>query len=162
MNFKSVVYRAHDYKWGHDPLSGEGAKRNGGRFNRKGVPALYLSLEIETAFAEVNQCLPPYPAFTTWSYFVNCDDIIDLRDPKERAAHDIHLQDLACSWISDLASKNVPASHKIASKLIKEGAAGILYPSFARRNGSNLVLWKFGKNPPHQIIPYDPKGFLSP
>jgi RES domain-containing protein len=44
-------------KWAHDPLSGSGAARFGGRFNPKGIPALYFSESIDTAFAEYQQDL---------------------------------------------------------------------------------------------------------
>ena len=43
MRFQELVYRAHNPEWSWTPLSGEGARRHGGRFNRRGVPALYLA-----------------------------------------------------------------------------------------------------------------------
>ena len=47
-----VAYRVHDPKWSYAPASGDGAGRHGGRANRPGVNALYLSLELETALTE--------------------------------------------------------------------------------------------------------------
>ena len=38
MRSRGVVYRAHNPQWSWTPLSGEGARRHGGRFNRRGVP----------------------------------------------------------------------------------------------------------------------------
>jgi RES domain-containing protein len=49
---KAYAYRVHDPKWSFAPVSGAGAARMGGRANRAGVNALYLSLEPETALAE--------------------------------------------------------------------------------------------------------------
>ena len=43
VRFRGRVYRAHNPHWAHSPLSGEGAARHGGRYNRKGTPALYTS-----------------------------------------------------------------------------------------------------------------------
>ena len=44
--FKDTVYRAHHPMWAFDPLSGKGAKRYGGRFNRPETLALYTSLDL--------------------------------------------------------------------------------------------------------------------
>ena len=52
MRFQGLVYRAHNPEWSWTPLSGEGARRHGGRFNRRGVPALYTSLSPLAAIRE--------------------------------------------------------------------------------------------------------------
>jgi RES domain-containing protein len=41
----TVLYRALTPRWASRPASGAGAAAKGGRFNREGVEALYLSLE---------------------------------------------------------------------------------------------------------------------
>ena len=64
-------------KWAHDPLSGEGASRFGGRFNPKGVSALYLSESIDTAFAEYQQDLLVRPG-TFCAYQLDVSGIVDL------------------------------------------------------------------------------------
>ena len=51
----SVAYRVHDPKWAFVPTSGAGAGKHGGRANRPGIDAIYLSLELETALAEYRQ-----------------------------------------------------------------------------------------------------------
>jgi RES domain-containing protein len=38
--FPRDAYRAHDPRWSFTSLSGDGAALYGGRYNRKGVPAL--------------------------------------------------------------------------------------------------------------------------
>ena len=43
------VYRAHDPRWSWTPASGAGAARHGGRFNRRGAPALYIGTEAARA-----------------------------------------------------------------------------------------------------------------
>jgi RES domain-containing protein len=53
--FEGILYRALNPVWAHRPLSGEGAALHGGRFNPKGLPALYLSLDPLTAIREANQ-----------------------------------------------------------------------------------------------------------
>ncbi|WP_276840666.1 RES domain-containing protein [Herbaspirillum huttiense] len=42
-SLETVAYRVHVPRWSFDPVSGAGAARFGGRLNRPGVPALYLS-----------------------------------------------------------------------------------------------------------------------
>jgi RES domain-containing protein len=51
----AVAYRVHDPKWAFAPLSGAGAGKFGGRANRPGINALYLSLDLETAILEFKQ-----------------------------------------------------------------------------------------------------------
>ncbi len=48
----TVAYRVHNPKWAYIPISGSGAASHGGRANRNGINALYLSLDLETAIAE--------------------------------------------------------------------------------------------------------------
>ena len=54
MRFQGLVYRAHNPEWSWTPLSGEGARRPGGRFNHRGVPALYTSISPLTAILEAS------------------------------------------------------------------------------------------------------------
>ncbi|MFV0302812.1 MAG: RES family NAD+ phosphorylase [Paracoccus sp. (in: a-proteobacteria)] len=51
MRYRGECFRAHNPRWSFEPLSGEGARRHGGRFNPPGVPALYLS----TTYAEFSK-----------------------------------------------------------------------------------------------------------
>ena len=52
------------------PLSGMGAARRGGRFNRPGQEALYLALDEATALAEYKQDNPWLPPGTICTFFV--------------------------------------------------------------------------------------------
>jgi RES domain-containing protein len=49
------AYRVHVPRWAFLPTSGAGAREHGGRLNRIGVDALYLSLEEQTALSEYKQ-----------------------------------------------------------------------------------------------------------
>jgi RES domain-containing protein len=69
---------------------------------------------------------------------------VDLRTEEGRREADVELDDLACAWALDRASRRKPALWAIAERLIKAGAAGILVPSLAvgaRPGRDNLVLW---------------------
>lgn len=146
------------------PLSGEGAAIRGARFNPKGVPALYLALSIMTAVKEANQGFAHrIDPCVLCSYEVDCADIVDLRTVQGRAEANVGLEDMACGWMSFLADGDVPPSWAIHDRLVADGAAGILVPSFAPgadADDHNLVLWNWSGVPPHKVSVVDPSGRL--
>lgn len=164
MRFKGECFRAHDPAWAWSPLSGAGAALKGRRFNWPGLETLYLSLSLNTLFREVSggfaHRLTPY---VVCSYDVDCEDIADLRTDGERAKLGVELSDLACNWGDALIARREPESWGVVRRLTAGGFAGILVPSFA--NGAtaadeNLVLWRWGRDPPHQVTVHDPTGKL--
>ena len=164
MRFRGTCFRAHDPRWSFTPLSGDGAAVHGGRFNPKGVPALYLSLTLQTAIKEINQGFAhKIEPCVLVSYDVDCEDIVDLRSARSRTKHGIKLSDMSCAWFALAASGKDPPSWQIARKLIAKGIAGILVPSFVHRAtpaDRNLVLWNWSNALPHKITAYDPSGKL--
>jgi RES domain-containing protein len=164
LRFTGECFRAHDPNWSWTPLSGAGAALKGRRFNWPGLETLYLSLSYKTAFREVSggfaHRLTPYVLV---SYDVDCDDIADLRSDADRAGHAVVLADLACPWGDDLIAGREPASWGVVRRLVTDGFAGILVPSFANgatSDDQNLVLWRWGPDLPHKIMAYDPTGKL--
>ena len=164
MRFQGTCYRAHDPKWAFSPLSGDGAKTHGGRFNPRGVPALYLALTIEGMFVEMGHGFARrFDPLTVCTYDVDVEDIVDLRDDAGRKANGVDWTDLNCSWADDIANGRRPASWRLAERLIGKGRTGVLVPSFARRarpDMTNLVLWKWGPALPHHVEVHDPSGRL--
>jgi len=157
-------FRAHDPNWSWTPLSGAGAALKGRRFNWPGLETLYLSLNVNTVFREVSggfaHRLTPY---VLCSYDVDCDDIADLRTDAGRASLSVDLADLACAWGDDLIAGREPASWGVVRRLLADGHAGILAPSFAHgatAGDQNLVLWRWGPDLPHRVMAYDPTGKL--
>jgi RES domain-containing protein len=65
-----VFYRMPTPRWSWAPTSGDGAAGQGGRLNRKGTPALYLSADTQTAIAEYKQASALVPPGT----LVDCID----------------------------------------------------------------------------------------
>ncbi len=164
MRFEGTCYRAHDPRWSFKPLSGVGAAIHGGRFNPRGMEALYLALDIMTAVNEANQgfAFKVQPCVLC-AYEVDCDDIADLRTQTAAATHDVRLADLACPWFSFVAERKKPPSWAVAEGLIAAGHAGVLVPSFAPSATAadhNLVLWHWGEHRPHQVRVFDPDGRL--
>ncbi|MBL3527984.1 MAG: RES domain-containing protein [gamma proteobacterium endosymbiont of Lamellibrachia anaximandri] len=159
LRYQGWVYRAHNPFWSFDPLSGDGAKRYGGRFNPKGVSALYTSLTETAALAEYHQGFPhrPQPA-TLCTYEVDCLDVTDLTNPEERGALGIDSDDLASPWEMPAGVGRVPPSWALSKRLVEDGVAGIIVPSYAKNapeNGKNLVFWVWDSVVPHKVIVID-------
>ncbi len=162
MRFQGVAYRAHDPRFAWEPVSGEGARLKGGRFNPKGVPALYLALTIEGMIIEMSHGFARrFAPLTICSYTVDVEGLMDLRLEADQQRAGVTLAELACPWALDRTNGRIPASWVLTERLRKDGASGILVPSFA--NGaasgmSNLVLWKWGAKLPHRVELHDPEG----
>lgn len=143
MNFAGRCYRAHDPKWSFSPLSGEGAAKSGGRFNRKGERTLYLSLDPITAVGESMQgfTMRMLPLLLC-EYDVDIEQVADLRDDSGRRRHRTPLADLACPWLAHQRAGTVAPSWKVAERLRRKGFAGMLAPSFfpgATGDNNNLI-----------------------
>ena len=165
MRFAGTCYRAHDPRWAFKPLSGDGAAIRGARFNPRGVPALYLALTVMTAVKEANQGFAyRIDPCVLCSYEVDCADIVDLRTPAGREAARIGIEDMACGWMGFLAEGRRPPSWEVHERLaVRQEAAGILVPSFAPgadADDQNLVLTRWGEEPPHRVRVIDPSGRL--
>jgi RES domain-containing protein len=165
LRFVGRCYRGHDPAWSFTPLSGEGAALTGGRFNRKGEAALYLSLDIMTAVGECTQGFSHrLQPLTMCEYDIDCADVADLRDAAGREEHGIAWDALACGWLSFQRERHEAPSWLVAERLRGKGYCGMLVPSFvpgAKEDANhNLVLWRWGPDLPHQVIVYDPSGRL--
>jgi len=154
-------YRYLTPKWSYLPLSGAGAASAGGRFNRPGVEALYLSAEPETALAEYKQGSSlPRPA-TLAAYELDLTDVVDLSagyDPDYWAAQ---WADWTCDWrwIARVEHK-VPPSWQLGDEAIRSGAAGLLFPSTHHAGGSNLVVFSANLTSVDRLAVHDPDDML--
>ena len=166
MRFRGIAYRAHNPQWSWSPLSGEGARLHGGRFNPAGVPALYVSLSPLTAVLEMTQLRQPMQPILLCSYEVDIEPIFDPLDPEQRKAHAVTDSELLCpGWRTSALGGGIPASHALAERLIAAGYAGMRYPSFAPgagRDDLNLVLWRWGSGRPHRVRLIDDERRLVP
>lgn len=165
MIYRGPAFRAHNPKWSWAPLSGAGAAFYGGRFNAKGVPALYLAADMATAMREVAHGFPYklVDPLTITSYAIDCADIVDLTLERVRRAKRVTMDELACGWLLLQEDKKPVPSQRLATRLIGEGAAGILVRSFAPGStpaNTNLVLWKWGSRVPHKVTVHDPEKRL--
>ena len=142
--FSGLLYRALNPLWMKDPLSGEGARRHGGRFNPKGMPALYTALTPEGAIAEANQAGRPFEPVTLVAYEADVAPVLDATAPGQTLAD--HSVLAADDWRVQMRQKGSSAGQLLAQSLAKAGWAGMIVPSFApgiAPGARNLVLWRW-------------------
>ena len=159
MRFRGIVYRAHDPRWSWPPVSGEGARLHGGRFNRIGVPAFYVSLSPVTALREASPLGQPLQPMLLCAYEVDAEPVFDAIDTFQLREHAVTDDDLDCpTWEQDMYRGVVPSSHALADRMIAAGYVGMRVPSFApgaTANDVNLVFWRWSDRRPSRITLID-------
>ena len=150
--------------WAYDPVSGNGAKQHGGRFNPPGCAALYLSLDPTTAWMEAQQGFPfkPQP-MTLIAYEIDCAKIANLNDRQLLMNIGSSAQELACAW-EDLATQQIePLAWRLSEQLRALDVTGILVRSFApgcTTQNQNLVLWRWSTSDRNAVKVIDDFGRL--
>ena len=164
MQFTGLLYRALNPIWAREPLSGDGAKHFGGRFNCKGRPTLYTSLNISTAIRESNQIGTLQP-ITLVSYVADIVPIFDATDNLTLAKFDLTLEALAAeNWRLHMQAKGQAVTQIFSERLVDMGFAGMKVHSFARGAGSddlNIILWQWGPKLPTRLQLNDDEGRLQ-
>lgn len=153
----SVFYRFLTPKWAFLPTSGAGAAQNGGRFNRPGVDALYLSVEVETALAEYRQGSSLPPPGTLAAYRVEAEDVVDFSSGFDPALWPAvwAVWDADWKYIARIERKT-PPTWRLADGLVRDGRRGLLYPSTRRAGGTNLVLFSANLTATDRVEVHDP------
>lgn len=162
MHVQTIAYRALNPIWVRDPLSGEGARKYGGRFNAKGTPALYLALDAMTAVREISQIGQPLQPTVLVSYHVDAKPIFDATAPDALTAYAMTPADQAAN---DWRMHTPALTQTLATRLIADGYAGIRAPSFARGvppHAMNLILWHWGPDLPSRVTLIDDERRLTP
>lgn len=161
------LWRAYVPRWAHDPLSGEGAARFGGRWNAVGQPCIYAALEISTAFAEYNQGFVQHPA-TLVQLELSGARLADLTDGKVLEKLGVAPAIHRCEWRALVDQGKTPPTYRLAERLRKSGHDGVIYPSFMSPGGANVALWQWNtpEGPrltfidPEQRLPRNPASWV--
>jgi RES domain-containing protein len=165
MHFKGALYRALNPIYARAPLSGRGAELYGGRFNRKGAPALYASLSILTAVREANQAGDLQPT-TLVSYDADIERVFDSRDEAAMRVARFDAAALAdVAWRDEMKARGEARTQAFAAKLSAAGFHGLLVRSFAPGAGDddlNLVLWAWSDRAPCRLTLIDDEKRLGP
>lgn len=163
MHYRGTLYRALNPYWAYRPLSGEGAANLGGRFNRLGRPALYLSCAIETTILETNQAGTLMPT-TLVAFDVDLDPLFDATEPDALDRFQVTPADLALKdWAMQMELEGIAPTQAFAEDLIAAGFCGMRVPSYAPgapADACNVVLWTWGAEPPAQVLLIDGENRL--
>ena len=164
MHFTGLLYRALNPIYAQDPLSGEGASRHGGRFNPKGMPALYTSQSVVTAVREANQIGTLQPTMLV-AYQADIGPIFDATDKAALDAEGVTAEKLAADdWRLRMLADGIAPTQDLARRLKDAGFAGMQVRSFAKgttEQDLNVVLWTWGADPPTQLLLVDDEGRLG-
>lgn len=162
ISYNGKLYRALNPVDAREPLSGRGAALYGGRFNPKGVPALYTSLSIMAALREANQAGNLQPTMLV-SYDAEIGNVFDSRDEDALASMGLDAGGLADpAWRNEMKAVVRSRTQVFARQLMDGGHDGLLVRSFAPGAGAadfNLVLWKWSGGP-HRLAPIDDENRL--
>ncbi len=155
-------WRMLTIRWQREPISGEGARRYGGRWNRLGQPALYLATDHPTAVAEFHQTI--IRPGTLVAYTVASQRIADLASDDARQ-HDPRIAvALREDWkqMARIAHAE-PGGWHLADHFLAAGADGAMVPSIRNPGGTNLVLWHWSVDGSAgaRIAAIDPAGDLD-
>lgn len=163
MHYRGLLYRALNPIRAREPLSGEGARLHGGRFNPKGVPALYTALSVMTAIREANQIGTLQPT-TLVCYEADITPIFDATDSDALSNYGMTPADLAADdWRMRMRAEGKAPAQILAERLIADGFAGLRVPSFAKGatvEDLNTVLWVWGSTLPAKLVLIDDEGRL--
>jgi RES domain-containing protein len=163
MHYRGLLYRALNPIRAREPLSGEGARLHGGRFNPKGIPALYTAMSVMTAIREANQIGTLQPT-TLVAYEADIAPVFDATVADALGAYDMTPVDLAAEdWRLQMRAHGKAPTQILAERLIADGYAGLRVPSFAKGSTGedlNIVLWVWGSKPPAKLVLIDDEGRL--
>ena len=164
MHYQGMLFRALNPVHAREPLSGRGAELYGGRFNPKGMPALYTSLSILTALREANQVGHLQPT-TLVSYKADIERVFDSRDAAALRSENVDPGDLSDpTWRDQMRERGEARSQTLARRLVAAGYRGLLVRSFAAGAGEgdlNLVLWTWGDTEGARLVLVDDENRLS-
>ncbi len=157
----TILFRAHTPQWASRPISGAGAAAKGGRFNREGVEALYLSLDALTALREYQQTSSFLPPCTMCSYTATLVNLVDLR----QLAHGEPWDELWHDWREDWRHLKFdlhiePPTWVLADLVRARGCTGVLFPSQANDRGTNVVVYVDRLIDGNSVVVNDPDGRL--
>ena len=118
-----------------------------------------------TALREVGPLQRPMRLTLLCAYEVDAEPVFDALDMSKRKAFGVTDEDLMCpNWEREMRDGTIPASQKLADRLIAAGYVGMRVSSFAQGAGpnhQNLVLWRWGDHLPSRVLLIDDERRLA-
>ncbi len=125
-----TVYRLLRDKYKNDPLSAEGSRLFGGRWNPKGAGVLYTTSSPELGLIESLAHAPATPYTELPTYWVFAIDVPD--DIRQ-----IHRDELPDFWLDDTYERT---QHWLAAWLLSPDSLGVAVPSVLVPLSYNVIL----------------------
>ncbi|MGB3722370.1 MAG: RES family NAD+ phosphorylase [Pacificimonas sp.] len=165
VRFEGLLYRALNPLYALTPLSGEGAARYGGRFNRVGRPAIYAALHPHTAIREANQIGTLQPT-TLVALKADIRPVFNARDAAALAKYHMTADALGDpDWRRRMIRRQAVPTQDLSEALIGDGFAAMIVPSFAAGapdDASNMVLWRWKPPAKASLTLVDDQNRLGP
>jgi RES domain-containing protein len=130
-------------------IDGGGAKRTGGRWNPRGVAALYCALTPEAALAEALA----YARYMGWpvsrgfprvivALRVKLSNVLDLTDRSIRRRLGVSAERMTTTdWRKEVAGGRIPLTHLIGRAAFDVGLEGLLVASASGKAAPNIVIY---------------------
>jgi RES domain-containing protein len=113
------------------PTSGSGAAKQGGRANRKDLPALYLAADTATTIAEYRQTDSLLPPRLLVTYQVSLGRVANFSAGFDDS-WDTLWQEFYCDWRALRFDQGIePPSWTLGDWVLEAGFSGLLFPSQA-------------------------------
>ena len=155
--FGQLVYRSSTPKYATetDLITGEGSKRQGGRWNPLGIAVVYASLTPETALAETlahdryyNLPIENAMPRTFVALQVKTQSILDLTDGQVRRRLGVSLDAIrTVDWRSEMHLGRKPITQEIGQAAFEVGLEGLIVSSAADTKGKNLLIFPTNLQP---------------
>lgn len=144
-----TLFRFHtvDFPTARDVLSGDGARRRGGRWNAPGLATIYGSTTDTTALEECKANDRYYGVETKSPRLLVAIEaqltrVLDLTHPDLRRAMDLTLTELAAEdWRKLLAAKQESFTQALGRAVAGAGGSGLVARSAAVRGGVNVSVF---------------------
>ena len=164
MDHSGPLFRAIHPQFAREPLSGEGARRHGGRFNRRGRAALYLAIDFDTLRKEIGRGGTFQPSVVV-EFAAELSNLFNATDPSELRRFGTIPATLADpAWRMKMLKGQPIPTQELAEELIAAGHPGMLVPSYApgtAPRSRNVILWSWSDAPPTKLRLVDDEGRLS-
>lgn len=143
-NLQRTLFRATTPYWIDSSLARQEAARLGGRFNRPGRAALYMSFDPITALDEARVLGGP-SGLELFAIDVDTAPVFDARDDIQLSRYGTCLSDLADhAWAMAMYRDGMSPTQIFSERVIEAGYSAMIFPSFvasSRIDGINLVVW---------------------